>query len=67
MMSVKIPLADFLDRKLVWLKERGHLVAPGHTEGAGSLEMSPEDLNSALPSTDGLNAPAAEARFAAFC
>ncbi len=45
MMSVKIPLADFLDRKLVWLKERGHLVSPGHTEGAGSIELSPEDLN----------------------
>lgn len=49
MTSIEIPLEDFLSRKLRWLEERGHLVAPGHGEGTGSIELSPSDLRERFP------------------
>jgi hypothetical protein len=44
MMAMEIPLSDFLERKLPWLSGRGILVAPGHSEGAGTLELEAMDL-----------------------
>lgn len=48
MMAMEIPLSDFTDRKLPWLAGRGILVAPGHSEGVGTLEMEPLDLKARL-------------------
>lgn len=44
MLAVEIPLPNFLTMTLPWLAERGWLVAPEHTEGAGALEFAPADL-----------------------
>jgi hypothetical protein len=44
MLAVEIPLANFVAMTLPWLTEQGWLVAPGHAEGAGTIEMTPADL-----------------------
>lgn len=48
MMALEIPLESFVRHKLVWLAERGFLVAPDHRPGAGALELQPEDLAARL-------------------
>jgi len=44
MMAIEIPLHNFLEQTLGWLAGRGWMVAPDHWEGAGALELQPDDL-----------------------
>lgn len=44
MLAVEIPLANFVSLTLPWLAQQGWLVAAGHAEGAGTIEMAPADL-----------------------
>ncbi len=44
MLAVEIPLGNFVTMTLPWLVQQGWLVAPGHAEGAGTIEMAPPDL-----------------------
>jgi len=48
MMSSEIPLDNFVNRTLAWLRDRGAQVGPEHVEGALSLELAPADLRSRL-------------------
>ncbi|MCH9765149.1 MAG: DUF2750 domain-containing protein [Alphaproteobacteria bacterium] len=48
MLASEIPLQSFIDRTLLWLEDRGALVAPEHVAGALSLELAPADLRSRL-------------------
>ncbi len=48
MMASEIPLQNFIDRTLAWLRDRGAQVGPEHVEGALSLELAPGDLRSRL-------------------
>ena len=44
MVAVEIPVDNFVAMTLPWLQSQGWLVAPGHAEGAGTIEMVPMDL-----------------------
>lgn len=44
MLAVEIPLESFVSLTLPWVAEQGWLVAPGHAEGAGTIELSPPEL-----------------------
>ncbi len=48
MLATEIPLQNFIDRTLAWVRDRGALVGPEHVEGALSLELDPGDLRSRL-------------------
>ncbi len=42
--AVEVPLPNFVKLTLPWLEEQGWLVAAGHAEGAGTIELQPADL-----------------------
>lgn len=44
MLAVEIPLMSFLAQTLPWLTEMGWTVAPGHAEGADTIEVGPAEL-----------------------
>ncbi|MGD9783981.1 MAG: DUF2750 domain-containing protein [Hyphomicrobiaceae bacterium] len=44
MISVEIPLASFVTQTLPWVAGQGWLVAPGHAEGSGTVELAPSEL-----------------------
>lgn len=44
MLSVEVALDSFLSRKLLWVEDRGWLVAPDHIFGPGGSEIAPADL-----------------------
>lgn len=48
MLASEIPLPNFIDRTLAWLRDRNALIAPEHVEGALSLELDPGDLRARL-------------------
>lgn len=48
MLAIEIPLPNFIDRTLAWLRDQGARVGPEHVEGALSLELEPADLRSRL-------------------
>ncbi len=48
MMASEIPLQNFINRTLSWLRDRGAQVGPEHVEGGLSLELAPGDLRSRL-------------------
>lgn len=48
MLASEIPLENFINRTLAWLRDRGAQVGPEHVEGALSLELDPGDLRSRL-------------------
>jgi hypothetical protein len=52
MMAMEIPLEAFVGRKLLWLADHGHLVSPGHIDGAGTLELQPADLEARFAGQD---------------
>lgn len=44
MLAAEIPLDNFVALTLPWIAEQGWLVAPGHAEGASSVELSANEL-----------------------
>lgn len=44
MVAVEVPLPNFVKLTLPWLEQQGWLVAAGHAEGTGTLELAPAEL-----------------------
>lgn len=44
MLVIETPLQVFLHERLAWMRRFGHLAGPGYKDGAGALEMQPDDL-----------------------
>lgn len=44
MLVIETPVSAFLNERLAWLKQFGHLVRPDDKGGPGALEMQPDDL-----------------------
>lgn len=51
MMPMDIPVETFLNAKLSWLSQYGHLVGPEHHGGPGALELDPRDLQARFSQT----------------